>query len=111
MCTVALEPMDFILDSKPFLDLVDFVGAKYCENKLDLGTDSYCEGSVSYQASQFIPPFIKGVLSPQRICDEILHLCKHPEITQLPADDFVEKLLAEKPAIIQDNQFMNNLYA
>jgi hypothetical protein len=57
-----------------------------------------------------LPALTKGVLSPQRICNEYLHLCSHPTITQLNPDDYIDGLLSHKPLSIQDNNFINNLY-
>lgn len=41
------------------------------------------------------------------MCDEYLHLCKRPQITELSAEAFVERVLSDKPAA---NDFIDNLY-
>jgi hypothetical protein len=58
-----------------------------------------------------IPSLTKGVLSPQRICDEVLHLCASPKIVELSAEEYVQKQLNSKPDLIKNNTFIDDLYS
>lgn len=61
-------------------------------------------------ANSLLPAIAQGIMSPQRICDEYLHLCANPHITEQNVDDYVNNLLASKPEIIKNNDFVDNLY-
>lgn len=50
-------------------------------------------------------------LSPDYMCIEILPFCLHSDYKVLLAEDFAERVLADKPEFIEDNNFVNSLYA
>jgi len=64
---------------------------------------------------QFGRPMIDVVqnhlLSKDRICNEILHVCKKPVITKIDLQGVVDGILANKPEAIQEDNFINDLYA
>lgn len=49
-------------------------------------------------------------MSPQRICDEYLHLCGSPHITEEDVDSYVNNLLASKPDFLKNNDYVDGLY-
>jgi hypothetical protein len=44
------------------------------------------------------------------ICSYLFNVCPNNEVTQLKADDFVTRVLASKPSIIADDDYVDNLY-
>jgi hypothetical protein len=112
MCKAALEPVDFLLENATVRKGLDWIALQVClKEKIEGGKKSVCEGAIDIMASNLLPAIAKGVLSPQRVCDEYLHLCSSPEITELSADAYVEMRLNEKPASLKNNDFVDNLYA
>ena len=111
LCTAALEPIDFLLENSTVRKGLDWIALQVClKEKIEGGKHSVCEGAIDIMAENVLPAIAKGVLSPQRVCDEYLHFCKSPEITELSADAYVEKRLSEKPASLKKNDFVDNLY-
>lgn len=51
------------------------------------------------------------MLTKARICDEMLGWCNRPHITEIDLEQVVNDILADKPAEIQDDNFINDLYA
>lgn len=51
-----------------------------------------------------------GILSKDRICNEKLGVCSKPVIQELDLNAAINSILKDKPAIIQDDNFINNLY-
>jgi hypothetical protein len=74
------------------------------------GEKAVCQGAVSTMAGSLLPAIAEGIMSPQRICDEYLHLCGNPHIIEQDVDTYVNNLLASKPEIIKSNDFVDNLY-
>jgi hypothetical protein len=74
------------------------------------GERSVCSGAVKMMADELLPAIAQGILSPQRICDEYLHLCPKPDIEELDVEAYVYKQLSEKPDIIKNNDFMDKIY-
>ena len=61
-------------------------------------------------AKSLLPAIAGGILSTQRVCDEYLHLCPKPDIKELDIEAYVFKVLSEKPDIIKDNNFVDEIY-
>jgi len=61
-------------------------------------------------AVSLLPVIANGILSPNRVCDEFLHLCSSPHINELNADDYASKKISEKPDLIKNNDSIDNLY-
>jgi hypothetical protein len=74
------------------------------------GESALCKGSVSAMASELLPSIAHGILSPSRVCDEYLHLCKSPHIVEEDVNAYVHDLLQAKPDIIKNNTFVDDLY-
>ena len=53
----------------------------------------------------------KHFLTKNRVCNEMLGMCQHPKITSIDLEQTVNDILADKPAEIQDDNYINNLYA
>lgn len=51
------------------------------------------------------------IFTELRICDEFLGFCSRPKYETLEISDFQARVLADKPAEIQDDMYVNNLYA
>jgi len=50
------------------------------------GKRSVCLGGVDAMAQFLLPALAEGIFSSSRVCDEYLHLCNSPKITELSAD-------------------------
>ena len=51
------------------------------------------------------------LVSKDRICNEILGWCQNPKITPIDLQGVVDEILATKPESIQNDDYINNLYA
>ena len=51
------------------------------------------------------------VLNPEFFCSQTWKVCNNSPYEILPPQDYIEKLMADKPAIIANDDFINNLYA
>ena len=64
---------------------------------------------------QFSRPIVdvlkNHLVSKDRICNEVLGWCKNPTITPIDLQSVVDRILSDKPDSIQDDNYINNLYA
>lgn len=74
------------------------------------GQKEVCHGAVNLMADSLLPAVAQGILSPQRVCTEYLHLCDTPEITELDVNDYVARILSDKPDSIKNNDYVDSLY-
>ena len=111
MCSVAVKPIEGFFENKTIREGLDFIADLLCEHfKIYNGIPSVCKGAITIMAENLLPAIGEGVFSPQRICDEYLHLCSSPHIKELSADDFVKKRLADKPEFLKNNDFLDQVY-
>ena len=61
-------------------------------------------------ADSLLPALAEGILSSQRVCTEYLNLCDTPNITQLDVNEYVTRVLSDKPESIKNNDFVDSLY-
>ena len=60
---------------------------------------------------KFYDVAVHGLLTKERMCDEVLHMCKWPVIRRIDTHKAVDKILRDKPAETKDDDFTNKLYA
>ena len=90
---------------------MEFVASELCITLgIEGGEPSVCRGTVSLMANQLLPAIAEGILSPDRVCDEYLHICNQPHIIEEDIDSYVHNLLSQKPSYIQNNTFIDDLY-
>ena len=69
-----------------------------------------CPGYVSEMSKPLLEIMERDILTKLRICDELLGFCSSPTIDTLEIDDFNARVLADKPAEIMNDDYVNNLY-
>lgn len=80
-CSASLEPIDWFLTNSVVRAGLDWIAKEVCiEMKIYGGIPSVCKGAIDIMAVDLLPSLAEGVLSPQRVCDEYLHVCKSPHI-------------------------------
>ena len=111
LCQAALVTPDFILENKEIRIALDYLATEICVNMgIEGGERSVCAGAVKIMADELLPSIAEGILSPQRVCDEYLHLCPKPDIKDLDVDAYIFRVLSEKPDIIKSNDYIDKIY-
>ena len=110
-CKVSLDPSTFLLTNPVAREVMEWLTKEVCiKFGIEGGDPSVCKGAIDTMANFLLPALAKGPLSPQTFCDEFMGVCKSPVIDELSADAFAAKRISEKPAIIKNNDFVDNLY-
>lgn len=110
-CKAALYPVDGFLNSSIIRKLLEKAIGDLCVDlDIESGQKQVCHGAVNTMADSLMPAIAQGILSSQRVCTEYLHLCDTPEITQLDVNDYVARILSDKPKSIKNNDFVDSLY-
>ena len=91
ICSDSLTPLDKFLDNKVVEQLMDKLAYEVCMKEgIEGGKKEVCYGAIHDMTISLIPSLAAGVLSPQRVCDEVLHLCKSPDIKEISSDQYVK---------------------
>ncbi len=84
-----------------------------CESLIWIwGYDSQmCPGlATQYVLELGYPILADGVLSPDMFCSVYLRLCTNPYYKLLDIDEFISRVLKDKPKAILKNDFVDNIY-
>jgi hypothetical protein len=60
-------------------------------------------------AEVIIPTLTNFILSPDYLCSRVLSMCD-PIFKELDQNDFINRVLADKPEFLKSNNFVNDLY-
>ena len=110
-CGKAVSWLDTIFDNKKFVDYGFDVVSAACLISGNFAPRLSCKQLVVQFGRPFVDVLQNHLLTKQRICDEVLGLCNRPHLTQIQVEDVVDEILENKPELIQDDNFINNLYA
>ena len=69
-----------------------------------------CEGAVKDMGEYLVPSILGSTLSPNYFCARMVGVCASPDYRTLKSSVFINRILAEKPKKIQNNDFISNLY-
>ena len=85
-CKISLKPIDLILTEKLSQEFLELIAEEICVTfKIYGGDRDVCKGAIDLMANILLPAIADGVLSSNRVCDELLHLCSSPNIIELNA--------------------------
>ena len=70
-----------------------------------------CPGIIPEFVGPIFTTLTEYVLTKERICGEYFGVCDHPKYITETIEDYQARVLAYKPAIIQNDDYVNNLYA
>jgi len=111
-CQAALAPIDAFCNNLTIRQVLEEVITEVCVAfKIEGGERAVCQGAIDTMANSVMPALAQGIFHPQRVCDEYLHLCPSPVVTELSAEEYVEKRLKDKPDIIKSNDYVDKIYA
>lgn len=66
--------------------------------KIEGVDNTVCADMVNLMGASALSALGDGVFSEQRVCDELLGVCKSPKIKELDVNDYVKRVLSTKPA-------------
>ncbi|CDW86227.1 ser thr protein phosphatase family protein [Stylonychia lemnae] len=97
-------------NNEMFLKWVKILGAAGCGHFTNYDVYS-CRGIIEYFSKSVVDQLFKYPLSPAYICmSEFLPFCKFKELAPLSGTKYQYKMLQDKPEIIKNDDYLNNLY-
>ena len=70
-----------------------------------------CKGAVTEMGDVVIPQITDMVLTAEYACSRLYGFCDSPVYATLNPQDYVKRMISEKPDIIRNNDYMDKLYA
>jgi hypothetical protein len=109
-CKVVMKGFDKIMNMPTVLNKTEDIALKICLKYLSYG-DVVCTEMIDRMAPIIVDSLTSSMLSANYMCAELLGVCSSPVYTKEYASDYAAAQIASKPEFIQDNNYINNLYA
>jgi hypothetical protein len=111
-CGVAVNKLSKKIESAEFQQTVKDTLIPICENPQFgvMQADEVCPGMIELNSGPVFTLLSRDIFSQLRICNELLGFCSKPGIETYEIEDFTARVLADKPTIIQNDDYLNKLY-
>lgn len=109
LCKISASSFSVFLEQRSTVEQLEAVAEIIC-NKYVIPDKTVCTGAVTRMGDIIVPVLAESIFSPDYFCGEFLGYCSSNYYV-FYAEDWVDKLLATKPASIQNNDYLNRVYA
>lgn len=101
------------VEDTEFQSLVKDTLISVCENPMFgvMEAEEVCTGMIELNAPAVFTMLSRDVLTELRMCNMLLDFCSKPGVETFEIDDFTARVLADKPPLIQNDDYLNKLYA
>jgi hypothetical protein len=107
VCHAGLSVFDFIIDNYYVRQTFEMAVALICTTKMDY---EVCKGAVHEMAEIIIPQMVDFATSPSYGCSRLMGFCSSPKWKTLDSQDYIDRVLSDKPDFIKDNDYVNKEY-
>ena len=108
-CQASVSALDASVTTSIVTQSLEEFGVMVCQ-QIETANNTVCPGAVKEMGDIIVPVLAKFLLSPDYICSRVLGYCD-PVYKELSQDDFVQRVLADKPEHLKSNDFVDNLYS
>lgn len=109
LCRLSVGSFDETFKSRLVTDALEGIGVQGCNQIMSKNT-TICPGIVKMMGDVIVPTLTKFALSPDYVCNKLVQSCNDVDFRILTRESYVDRVLADKPNHIQDNDFVNKLY-
>ncbi|CAI2361037.1 unnamed protein product [Moneuplotes crassus] len=106
-CRYVTDWFDDIIVFKPFRYTFEKGISLLCTAFVDYRV---CSGAVEAMAEVILPQLASGIFGPEYGCSRMLGFCSDPNFKTLDPQDYIDRVLSDKPEIISDNDYINKKY-
>ena len=102
-CLFSVGAVRTILEDENNKDIILHIGALGCSLKFKL---SVCKGVIRYFGDHFVKAILTYPSDPSYVCGNYLGVCSTSKYEVLREEDFIQQMLSDKPAEIQNDDFI-----
>jgi sphingomyelin phosphodiesterase len=105
-CYSMLNKVDFFINNPIVRPALEWIAARtLCTDELEV-----CVGAVKEMGDIIVPQIFEHLFAPKYACSRMLGFCSNPSWKTLDDQEYIDRVLADKPDFIKDNEFTNNKY-
>ena len=108
LCRFGTKGIDWLLETDLMVEALERAAIEYCAAGME--KREVCMGAVYDMGPIVASELVNSVFEPKYFCSRIVGFCSRPVFKTLESSDYVEKVIADKPAEIQNNDFVENIY-
>ena len=110
-CALAFKGVDKVINNETFQDGIVSAFTWGCKaSGLVADKDTICPGIIKNNVDPLMESLSTHILAKDHMCNEVLKVCKHPDIEQVAIETVVNKILATKPKELENDDFVDKLY-
>jgi hypothetical protein len=106
-CHFAMNSFDWVLSRQTVRSVLETIITYGCSFYMN-GT--VCDGAVHEMGNVLVPQLTEFVLTGDYSCSRLFGFCSSPSWVTLNHADYIRRVISEKPDIIKNNDFIDNLY-
>lgn len=106
-CHASMDSFDWVLSRDILRSSLESVASYGCSFFMDAPV---CYGAVHEMGDVLFPQLTEFVLTGEYSCSRFFGFCSSPSWITLDHNDYVHRMISEKPDIIKNNDFIDNLY-
>jgi hypothetical protein len=112
LCAAGMDAIDWVFEQSWFTAFIEGTGSILCELSGWTGQRfKVCPSFISLYYESMLPVITDYIVTRERVCVEALEVCSTPVVHQIDLEKVVDDILATKPEIIKNDDFLDNLYA
>lgn len=106
-CHAGMNSINWVLSRDNVRNAAEYLISYGCSYFLN-GT--VCSGAVHEMGDVLVPQLTEFLLTGDYSCSRLFGFCGNPTWVTLNSEDYVRRVISEKPDIIKNNDFIDNLY-
>lgn len=107
-CKASVFALDSSIKTKTITKALEQFAVLVCHS-VEAQNTTVCPGAVQEMGDIIVPVLANFLLGPDYLCANVLNYCQ-TEFVEMSQADFVTRVLANKPAFLQENDFVQKLY-
>ncbi|CAI2362134.1 unnamed protein product [Moneuplotes crassus] len=107
VCHSTLPALDFLIDNSIVTPGLEKIIAYFCGKSLAY---EVCLGAIQEMGSIIVPEVMKFLIGPKYACSRLVGVCKNPHFKTADPQDYIDRVLSDKPDFIKDNDYVNAQY-
>ena len=107
-CRASVYALDTQIKTKTVIKALEQFGEYVCD-QIETANNTVCPGAVTEMGDVIVPTLANFLLSPDYLCSRVLGYCAE-EFVELSQDDYVKRVLSDKPEFLKSNDYVHKLY-
>lgn len=108
-CRTTMGGLDGFLSHPITYKSMEVVITFYCTKYMKI-QEEVCAGAITAMGDVLIPQLTKFMMTPDYSCSRLFGFCNSPKWYTLSSEDYIRRMIADKPEAIRNNDYIDNIY-